>query len=112
MSKMLFYAYVNLLPTIYSIGKGVLARNGEFWYPGRLIDRVFDEDESATIWRIKWWRGCQSSSDEVIAGASVMINEEDIVDSLYGKRDERRKIRVCFYRHPQVHKLNSRRLAW
>ncbi|KAF5313015.1 hypothetical protein D9619_002316 [Psilocybe cf. subviscida] len=93
-----YYKKVSLSERL-CIGMGALAQSGEFWYPVRLIDRVCDKEKGVTEWRIKWWKGCQSSSGDVVAGVSIMVNEKRVIDSLYGKREERRKIRLGKWAH-------------
>ena len=75
-------------------GRGGLARIGEFWYPVRLIESHADEK-----WLVRWWRGCSFDPDNtgtvtVAPGSITAVPEDDIVDSLWGDRGGRRKIRV------------------
>jgi len=76
-------------------GRGALARNGEFWYPIRLI-QYLEADKS---WLVRWWRGCSFEPDSsgmvtIAPGSTSTVPELDIVDSLWGDRVGRRKIRV------------------
>jgi hypothetical protein len=70
-------------------GRGALVRHGEFWYPVGVIKR-----EGPKSWCVRWWRGCQLASGGVDPGCSGSVSSDDIVDSLWLKRAERRKIRV------------------
>jgi hypothetical protein len=70
-------------------GRGALVRRGEFWYPARVIQR-----EGLKYWRVRWWRECQFAEDGIEPGSLASVSIDDIVDSLWLKRAERRKIRV------------------
>jgi len=76
-------------------GRGGLARIEEFWFPVRLIEY----HEAHKEWLVCWWRGCLFDPDisgtvAVIPGSITAVPEDDIVDSLWGDRGGRRKIRV------------------
>jgi hypothetical protein len=44
---------------------------------------------------VRWWRECQfEQPNTVIPGTITAVAESDIVDSLWGDRTARRKIRV------------------
>ena len=76
------------------MGRGGLARNGDFWYPVRLIDHK----EPEKVWLVRWWRECQfEQPSTVLPGSITAVAESDIVDSLWGDRTARRKIRVRIY---------------
>jgi hypothetical protein len=85
-----------LIHCICRAGRGALARYGDFWYPVRLIKYL----EPSKKWRIRWWRECSFDMPVVgIASGSellmpVLIDERDVVDSLWGNAKARRKIRV------------------
>ena len=70
-------------------GRGALVRHGEFWYPARVVQR-----EGLKYWRVRWWRECQFAEGGIKPGSLASISIDDIVDSLWLKRAERRKIRV------------------
>ncbi|KAF4620872.1 hypothetical protein D9613_000021 [Agrocybe pediades] len=70
-------------------GRGALARIGEYWYPVRLIHRL----ESGE-WRVRWWRGCKVGVEGLNPGCVATVKEEDLVDSLWMDRTERRKIKL------------------
>jgi hypothetical protein len=77
-------------------GRAGLARNGDFWYPVRLLQY----NEKDKTWSVRWWRGCTfeptSESSTAAPGSIIQINETDLVDSLWGDRMARRAIRVSF----------------
>lgn len=83
------------------MGAAALVRDGTFWYPARLIQRLGlrsngKKREVPTQWRVKWWRGChfEDGSTYVPDGTSL-VSEENIVDGLWKNREARRQIRVC-----------------
>ena len=73
-------------------GRGGLARNGDFWYPVRLIQY----EKTEKTWLVRWWRGCSFEVlGTVSAGSITAVSELDVVDSLWRDRISRRKVRVC-----------------
>lgn len=74
-------------------GCGALARHGEFWYPVRLIDHKEDRKK----WQVRWWRGCEFAADGIEADSYTEVELTSLVDSLWSKRTERRKIRVSLF---------------
>jgi len=72
-------------------GRGGLAKNGDFWYPIRLIDHK----KAEKVWFVRWWRECRFEAPNAVAPGSISaVSESEIVDSLWGDQKERRKIRV------------------
>ncbi|KAF9548012.1 hypothetical protein CPC08DRAFT_591108, partial [Agrocybe pediades] len=69
-------------------GRGALARSGSFWYPVRLIHCEGDS------WRVRWWRGCESSGTHIVPDSVTSVQLEDIVDSLWTDYKARREIRL------------------
>ncbi|KAF5319194.1 hypothetical protein D9619_008741 [Psilocybe cf. subviscida] len=89
------------------MGCGALVKDGTFWYPVRLIQRMGPrtngkrkKSDTPTLWRVKWWRGChfENNSTHVADGMSI-VREEDIVDALWKDRTERRRIRLGKWDH-------------
>ncbi|KIM36004.1 hypothetical protein M413DRAFT_14221 [Hebeloma cylindrosporum] len=76
-------------------GRAGLVRCSSFWYPVRVIQR-----EGPKTWRVRWWRGCQFVDGGIEPGSLASISMDDIVDSLWLKRAERRKIRLGKWTHP------------
>ena len=68
---------------LHRVGRGALARIGNFWYPIRLIQ--YKEKEK--VWLVRWWRGCSFEAPESLAlvGSITAVSESDIVDSLMGR---------------------------
>ena len=77
------------------MGRGGLARHGDFWYPVRLIDHKKAEKR----WLVRWWRENQFEEPTIAPGSVSAVADSDIVDSLWGNQVERRKIRVCTLGH-------------
>jgi hypothetical protein len=75
---------------LFRVGRGALARVGEFWYPVRLIQWV------KTGWRVQWWRENKFMSNEgpEKPGLFSVVDSANIVDSLWNDRSNRRTIRV------------------
>jgi hypothetical protein len=71
-----------------------LARHGNFWYPVRLINRVIIEEEP--YWHVKWWP-LSTFANSIPTGAQwiSLLSQDNIVDELWNRREERRLIRVC-----------------
>ncbi|KAF5379467.1 hypothetical protein D9615_006598 [Tricholomella constricta] len=76
-------------------GCGALARQGEFWYPVRLIQ----PQEGGSRWQVRWWRGCNFEMNQNVADSFSVVDQRDIVDSLWMDRTERRKIRLGKWLH-------------
>ena len=76
--------------TCTSPGRGALARYGDFWYPVRLIQYL----KPSKKWRIRWWRECCFDKEEIESGSMMLIDERDVVDSLWGIAKARRQVRV------------------
>ncbi|KAF5378138.1 hypothetical protein D9615_007524 [Tricholomella constricta] len=74
-------------------GCGALACQGEFWYPVRLIQ----PQEGGSRWQVRWWRGCDFEMN--VADSFSVVEQRDIVDSLWIDRTERRKIRLGKWLH-------------
>ncbi|KAF9039799.1 hypothetical protein BJ165DRAFT_1351680 [Panaeolus papilionaceus] len=75
-------------------GRGALARHGEYFYPVRLIQKV-----SMTRWTVRWWRGNCFVAASVQAGEVSVVNEEDLIDSLWLDRARRREVRLGRWSH-------------
>jgi len=74
-------------------GRGALAHVGDSWYPVRLIQYK----EAERTWLVRWWRGCFIEPlGSTVPGSITAISESDVVDSLWGDRMGRRKVRVCY----------------
>jgi hypothetical protein len=71
---------------------GTLAHYGDYWYPVRLIQYV----KQSKKWQIRWWRDCSFNMPVVgiASGSLMLIDEIDVVDSLWGNAEARRQIRV------------------
>ncbi|KAF9533317.1 hypothetical protein CPB83DRAFT_903260 [Crepidotus variabilis] len=76
-------------------GRGALARDGDFWYPVRLIQY----DEELNRWTIKWWRGCNFGGFGSFPGKVESIEDFYLVDSLWGERYSRRSTRLGCWTH-------------
>jgi len=92
-----------IILSISRAGRGGLARNGEFWYPVRLMQH----HEKEQTWSVRWWKGCDfgvsPTSTTIIPGSITQTQEVDIVDSLWGERTARRAIRVRS--HERKHRI-------
>ncbi|TRM67848.1 hypothetical protein BD626DRAFT_564741 [Schizophyllum amplum] len=72
------------------LGQGCLVRDGEFWYPARILNRTDN------LWTIKFWRFrhfCSSTT----TGSRALVREvrlEDIYDELWQDHSHRRMIRL------------------
>lgn len=77
--------------SIYSAGRGALARCGDYFYPVRLIQKR----EDSTGWTVHWWRENVYVAKVPAPERVSCVEEKDLVDSLWMDRDNRRKIRVC-----------------
>jgi hypothetical protein len=67
-------------------------RRGDFWYPVRVIQR-----EGPKSWRVQWCRECQFAEGGIELGSLATVSTDDIVDFLWLKRPERRKIRRTYF---------------
>lgn len=69
-----------------------MAQSGDFWYPVRVIQYRSKEK----MWLVRWWRECSFEAPEslTLGGSITAVSESGIVDSLWGDRMSRRKIRV------------------
>ncbi|KAF9529541.1 hypothetical protein CPB83DRAFT_882745 [Crepidotus variabilis] len=76
------------------VGRGALAQRGEFWYPVHLIQHLNHKD-----WRIRWWRGCMFETEGGKPGSLDVINEKNLVDSLWSDRTGRRAVRLGRWKH-------------
>lgn len=85
---------VNIEPVIRA-GRGALALHGKFWYPALVVQRY---GHNLNSWVVRWWRGCQFELDgnQVEPGSTSIVSLGQIIDSLWLKQEERRKIRVSF----------------
>ncbi|KAF4618842.1 hypothetical protein D9613_009694 [Agrocybe pediades] len=78
------------------VGRGALSRVNEFWYPVR----VLNYNEQADNWNVMWWRGCTfPKGSKIKPGTITSVHEDDLVDSLWGDRTGRRKIRLGRWKH-------------
>ncbi|KAF8886874.1 hypothetical protein CPB84DRAFT_1535529 [Gymnopilus junonius] len=76
-------------------GRGALSRVGEYWYPIRLIERTGPTTAKAYQWRVEWWREIIFPADiSLVPGNISLVNETEIIDSLWLKQKERRGIRL------------------
>ncbi|KAJ6457882.1 hypothetical protein C8R45DRAFT_1032220, partial [Mycena sanguinolenta] len=75
-------------------GKGVLVKNGKYWYPARLIRRV--PQSKPRSYTVKWWRGCQFHGSAIFKSIEdlCVVPESAITDDLWGNLKERRRVRV------------------
>ncbi|KAJ7699257.1 hypothetical protein B0H17DRAFT_1129327 [Mycena rosella] len=76
-------------------GKGVLVKNGKYWYPARLIRRI----PKSKSYAVKWWRECRFHHSATWSEELSIVPEADIVDDLWGNLAERRKIRLGKWTH-------------
>jgi hypothetical protein len=76
-------------------GHGALGHIGELWYPIRLIQYHGAEKS----WLVRWWRGCsfELDSSTITPRSFSTLPEPDIVDSLWGDRVGRWKIRISIH---------------
>ncbi|CAA7270203.1 unnamed protein product [Cyclocybe aegerita] len=72
-------------------GCGALARNGDFWYPVRLIQKA--------KWKVRWWRSCLFMDDKIQPDSTTLVEQGDIVDELWDDRAARRQIRLGRWKH-------------
>ncbi|KAF8903683.1 hypothetical protein CPB84DRAFT_1746080 [Gymnopilus junonius] len=83
-----------------SAGRGALSRVGEYWYPIRLIERTGPTTAKAYQWRVEWWREIIFPADiSLVPGNISLVNETEIIDSLWLKQKERRGIRLGRWKH-------------
>ncbi|KAJ6615278.1 hypothetical protein B0H10DRAFT_2191081 [Mycena sp. CBHHK59/15] len=80
-------------------GKGVLAKNGKYWYPARLIRCVSGPRSKERVYAVKWWQGCTFHSSSIHSDNVSLVNEASIFDDLWGDRNGRRKIRLGHWTH-------------
>ena len=89
------------LTIIYRPAKGVLVRFGNFWYPGRMLQR--EQNTPFSQWRVRMWRASTyADTDETPQGSDVIVPEDRIVDELWHDRPTRRQIRVSDSTIPSV----------
>lgn len=87
-------------------GRGALARNGEYWYPVRVIHLEKDGQ-----WRVRWWRACNFSTPGIIPDTITTVSEDDVVDSLWNDKTGRRKIKVSEQYSRSKQKNNAAQLG-
>ncbi|KAJ3765193.1 hypothetical protein FB446DRAFT_655583, partial [Lentinula raphanica] len=82
-------------------GKGALVRHGKYHYPVQIIytskplGRTRDEFHCT----VKFWRGCQFPGGQAPPPSIDVVDQDMIVDELWGKQSERRKIRLGKWTH-------------
>ncbi|KAF8891098.1 hypothetical protein CPB84DRAFT_1939271 [Gymnopilus junonius] len=97
---MIFPARPHLADQGLSAGRGALSRVGEYWYPIRLIERTGPTTAKAYQWRVEWWREIIFPADiSLVPGNISLVNETEIIDSLWLKQKERRGIRLGRWKH-------------
>ncbi|KAF5371042.1 hypothetical protein D9757_010292 [Collybiopsis confluens] len=75
-------------------GKGVLVKDGTFYYPARLLHKLRDNR-----WSFRWWRHNEPEENTLqVPGSNGVAPIEDIVDELWLNRSARRKIRLGFWK--------------
>jgi hypothetical protein len=85
------------MPT-FRAGLGALVRRWTYWYPVRLIQ--FDENQ--LVWTVRWWRGCKFAEPGIEPDSTTTVNLDDIVDSLWMNRTQRRAIRVSLEKKSMI----------
>ncbi|KAJ3765610.1 hypothetical protein FB446DRAFT_830354 [Lentinula raphanica] len=82
-------------------GKGALVYHGKFHYPVRIIytsnPKGRNKDEFQCT--VKFWRECQFPAGEAPPPSIDVVTQDRIVDGLWGKQSERRKIRLGKWKH-------------
>ncbi|KAJ6481243.1 hypothetical protein C8R47DRAFT_1322273 [Mycena vitilis] len=80
-------------------GKGVLVKNGKYWYPGRVIRLV--PRSKPRSYAVKWWRGCTFHTSATFNPEEdiSIVPESLITDHLWGNLKERRRIRLGRWTH-------------
>ncbi|KAF5310768.1 hypothetical protein D9619_008108 [Psilocybe cf. subviscida] len=89
------------------VGNAALVKDGIFWYPVRLIERLGPKTPPKkkqpmvnTQWRVKWWRGCRFNEDSNYAPDTMSIVPQAVItDCLWGNRTARRQIRLGKWDH-------------
>ena len=71
---------MELIYCICRAGRGALVRYGDFWYPVHLIQYLKPNKQ----WQIQWWRECNCDMVGIEYASSMLIDERDVVDSLWG----------------------------
>ncbi|EIW84332.1 hypothetical protein CONPUDRAFT_142660 [Coniophora puteana RWD-64-598 SS2] len=79
-------------------GIGALARHGKYYYPVRLLRRVYSGD-GTVAWKVKWWRRCLFSTRCSPPQYELPIPEQDVVDALWHDWKTRRMIRLGQFVH-------------
>ncbi|KAF8964488.1 hypothetical protein BDZ97DRAFT_1918921 [Flammula alnicola] len=74
-------------------GRGALARHGDYWYPVRLIMRENDG------WIVRWWRHNLFLDNTISPDEISLVAFPDLVDSLWGDTEGRRRIRLGQWKH-------------
>ncbi|KAF5358855.1 hypothetical protein D9757_013954 [Collybiopsis confluens] len=75
-------------------GKGVLVKDGTFYYPARLLHKLRDNR-----WAFRWWRHNEPEENTLqVPGSNGIAPIEHIVDELWLNRSARRKIRLGFWK--------------
>ncbi|KAF8886612.1 hypothetical protein CPB84DRAFT_1816710 [Gymnopilus junonius] len=83
-----------------SAGRGALSRVGEYWYPIRLIERTGPTTAKAYQWRVEWWREIIFPADISLIPSNIsLVNETEIIDSLWLKQKERQGIWLGRWKH-------------
>ena len=74
--------------------RGALVRYGDFWYPAHLIQYL----KPSKKWQIRWWRECSFNmvGIELESGPLMLVDESDVVDSLWGDEKAQRQVRVRY----------------
>ncbi|KAJ7580069.1 hypothetical protein C8J56DRAFT_795369, partial [Mycena floridula] len=88
---------IPLILLVLTPGKGVLARNGTFSYPVRLIQYFEATDE----WELVWWWGCEFHRTSTFGspGGRSRVSTKCIVDELWGDLSGRHNIRLGKFTH-------------
>ncbi|KAJ6523218.1 hypothetical protein DFH09DRAFT_1047292 [Mycena vulgaris] len=88
-----------ILMSSNSPGKGVLVKNGKYYYPARLIRCILHS--KLRTYAVKWWRECKFHRSAVLGkpGEISVVPEAAVVDDLWGNLQERRKIRLGQWTH-------------
>ncbi|KAJ6473955.1 hypothetical protein DFH09DRAFT_1109731 [Mycena vulgaris] len=68
-------------------GKGVLVKNGKYYYPARLIRCILHS--KLRTYAVKWWRECKFHRSAVLGkpGEISVVPEAAVVDDLYFNRE-------------------------
>ena len=72
--------------------RGALVHYRDFWYPVRHIQYLKPRKK----WQVRWWRECIFDLDimGIEPGSLMLVDESDVVDSLWGNAELRQQVRV------------------